>query len=51
MNVSEPYTLLSTEKFLSYIMFHYAAVWDLLLKICVTAKLTVKEIIAKSDVG
>jgi hypothetical protein len=51
MNVSEPYTLFSTEKFLIYVMFHYAAGWDELLKICVIPKHTDKESIAKSDGG
>lgn len=32
-------------------MFHYAAVWDLLLKMCVLAKHTGKESIAKSNGG
>jgi hypothetical protein len=49
MNVSELYTLFSTEKFLSYLMFHYAAVWDILLKICVLPKHIDKESIPKSD--
>jgi len=50
MDVSEPYTLFSTEKFLSCVMFHYAAVWDVLLKICVLAKQT-DESIARNNGG
>jgi hypothetical protein len=51
MNVSEPCTLFFTEKFLNYLMFHYAAVWDVLLKICVLPKHADKESLAKSDGG
>jgi len=35
--------------YLIYVMFHYAAEWDVLLKICVVPKRTDKESIAKSD--